>query len=179
MASAVGGYVSTFGKDEPMGSYDDIDQARIFFLVGSNTAEAHPVIFDQILLNRERHRVTIGTPEEIITSDNVDEQTFRTASVLELPTASEEDPEKGNGQEKKEKKDEDKDKEKKDKTELVESDAMTRRVWWIDGYIPIAKRLALATDLPIWIKAQDEKNFQFERDIHDSCFHENRQKGHF
>ena len=28
-----------------------------------------------------------------------------------------------------------KDKEKKDKTELVESDAMARRVWWIDGYI--------------------------------------------
>ncbi len=49
MASAVGGYVTTFGKDEPMGSYDDIDHAQTFFLVGSNTAEAHPVIFDRIL----------------------------------------------------------------------------------------------------------------------------------
>jgi nitrate reductase NapA len=54
MASAVGGYVSTFGKDEPMGCYDDIAAAKCFFLVGSNTAESHPVIFDQILLNRER-----------------------------------------------------------------------------------------------------------------------------
>ena len=54
MASAVGGYVSTFGKDEPMGSYDDIEHARVFFLVGSNTAECHPVIFDQILVNRQQ-----------------------------------------------------------------------------------------------------------------------------
>ncbi len=49
MASAVGGYVTTFGKDEPMGSYDDIDYAQTFFIVGSNTAESHPVIFDRIL----------------------------------------------------------------------------------------------------------------------------------
>ena len=56
MASAVGGYVSTFAKDEPMGCYDDIDHARVFFLVGSNTAECHPVIFDRILENRQRRR---------------------------------------------------------------------------------------------------------------------------
>jgi nitrate reductase NapA len=55
MASAVGGYVSTFGKDEPMGCYDDIDHAKVFFLVGSNTAECHPVIFDQILARKEAH----------------------------------------------------------------------------------------------------------------------------
>ncbi len=56
MASAVGGYVTTFGKDEPMGCYDDIDHAKVFFLVGSNTAECHPVIFDQIIANRQKKR---------------------------------------------------------------------------------------------------------------------------
>ena len=56
MASAVGGYVTTFGKDEPMGSYDDIDHARVFFLIGSNTAECHPVIFDRILATRAERR---------------------------------------------------------------------------------------------------------------------------
>ncbi|MCP3978876.1 MAG: molybdopterin-dependent oxidoreductase [bacterium] len=56
MASAVGGYVSTFGKDEPMGCYDDIDHAKVFFLVGSNTAECHPVIFDQILARKQAQR---------------------------------------------------------------------------------------------------------------------------
>lgn len=55
MASAVGGYVTTYGKDEPMGSYDDIDHARTFFLVGSNTAEAHPVIFDRILERKSKN----------------------------------------------------------------------------------------------------------------------------
>ncbi len=45
MASAAVGYVSTFGKDEPMGSYDDIYHADCFFIIGSNMAEAHPVIF--------------------------------------------------------------------------------------------------------------------------------------
>ncbi len=56
MASAVGGYVTTFGKDEPMGCYDDIAHARVFFLVGSNTAECHPVIFDQILARKQASR---------------------------------------------------------------------------------------------------------------------------
>ncbi len=56
MASAVGGYVSTFGKDEPMGCYDDIEHAEVFFLVGSNTAESHPVLFDRILMNRQSGR---------------------------------------------------------------------------------------------------------------------------
>lgn len=64
MVSAVGGYVSTYGKDEPMGSYDDIEHARVFFLIGTNTAEAHPVIFDQILINRQK-----GKKAKIITLD--------------------------------------------------------------------------------------------------------------
>ncbi|MCP4349251.1 MAG: nitrate reductase [Desulfobacterales bacterium] len=48
MASAVGGYVTTFGKDEPCGSFDDIENATCFFLIGSNTSECHPVIFKKI-----------------------------------------------------------------------------------------------------------------------------------
>ena len=67
MASAVGGYVSTYGKDEPMGSYDDIDDAQVFFLVGSNTAESHPVIFDRILVNRQsgkRAKVIVIDPRK-------------------------------------------------------------------------------------------------------------------
>ncbi|MDP6539447.1 MAG: nitrate reductase [Planctomycetota bacterium] len=60
MASAVGGYVSTYGKDEPMGSYDDIDHANVFFLIGSNAAECHPVIFDRIMARKqESNRVMV------------------------------------------------------------------------------------------------------------------------
>ncbi len=53
MASAVGGYVTTYGKDEPMGCYEDIDAADVFFLVGTNTAEAHPILFQRIARRKE------------------------------------------------------------------------------------------------------------------------------
>ncbi|RMD99233.1 MAG: twin-arginine translocation signal domain-containing protein, partial [Calditrichaeota bacterium] len=42
MASAVGGYLTSFGSDEPVGSYDDLDTAELFLIIGSNTAECHP-----------------------------------------------------------------------------------------------------------------------------------------
>ena len=48
MASAVGGYVSTFGTDEPAGSYADIEKAKTFFIVGSNMSECHPIIFRRV-----------------------------------------------------------------------------------------------------------------------------------
>jgi len=56
MASAVGGYTTTFGKDEPMGLYEDIDHADVFFLVGTNTAEAHPIIFQRIVRRKQANR---------------------------------------------------------------------------------------------------------------------------
>jgi nitrate reductase NapA len=52
MASAVGGYVTTFGKDEPMGLYEDIDHADVMLLVGSNAAEAHPILFERMARRR-------------------------------------------------------------------------------------------------------------------------------
>ncbi|MCP4658247.1 MAG: molybdopterin-dependent oxidoreductase, partial [bacterium] len=53
MASAVGGYLTSYGKDEPMGCYEDIDHADTFFLIGSNTAEAHPILFRRIVQRKE------------------------------------------------------------------------------------------------------------------------------
>jgi len=49
MASAVGGYMTTFGSDEPVGSYADIEQANCIFIVGSNASECHPVLFRRIM----------------------------------------------------------------------------------------------------------------------------------
>jgi nitrate reductase NapA len=48
MASAVAGFAQTFGKDEPMGSYDDIEKTDAFFVLGANMAECHPVLFTRI-----------------------------------------------------------------------------------------------------------------------------------
>lgn len=53
MASAVGGYVTTYGKDEPCGSYDDIDAATCFFIIGSNTSECHPILFKRIAKRKQ------------------------------------------------------------------------------------------------------------------------------
>jgi nitrate reductase (cytochrome) len=48
MATAVYGFMRTFGADEPMGCYDDIEAADAFVLWGSNMAEMHPVLWARI-----------------------------------------------------------------------------------------------------------------------------------
>ncbi|WP_371378121.1 nitrate reductase catalytic subunit NapA [Thalassotalea aquiviva] len=48
MASAVVGFMRTFGIDEPMGCYDDIEAADAFVLWGSNMAEMHPILWTRI-----------------------------------------------------------------------------------------------------------------------------------
>ncbi len=53
MASAVTGFMTSFGLDEPMGCYDDIDHADVFVTWGNNMAEMHPVLFSRMLANRK------------------------------------------------------------------------------------------------------------------------------
>jgi nitrate reductase NapA len=48
MASAVVGFMRHFGIDEPMGCYDDLEQADVFALWGSNMAEMHPILWSRI-----------------------------------------------------------------------------------------------------------------------------------
>ncbi len=56
MASAVTGFVTTFGMDEPMGCYDDLDRADVFVLWGNNMAEMHPVLFSRVLERKRAAR---------------------------------------------------------------------------------------------------------------------------
>src|SRR3954468_6184182 len=48
MASAAVGFMRTFGMDERMGCYDDIEAADAFVLWGSNMAEMHPVLWTRV-----------------------------------------------------------------------------------------------------------------------------------
>ncbi|VEG71863.1 nitrate reductase [[Pasteurella] aerogenes] len=48
MASAAVAFMRTFGMDEPMGCYNDIEQADAFVLWGSNMAEMHPILWSRI-----------------------------------------------------------------------------------------------------------------------------------
>ena len=60
MASAVTGFVSTYGVDEPAGCYDDLDKADVIILWGNNPAEMHPVLFSRIVDRRSRgEKVTL------------------------------------------------------------------------------------------------------------------------
>ena len=55
MASAVTGFMRSFGIDEPMGCYDDFEHADAFVLWGSNMAEMHPVLWTRITDRRLSH----------------------------------------------------------------------------------------------------------------------------
>ena len=54
MSSAVAAYKRAFGTDTVPCSYDDIEQARLITLVGSNTAWCHPVITSASLWPKKR-----------------------------------------------------------------------------------------------------------------------------
>ena len=54
MASAVTGFLTSFGADEPMGCYEDIEHADVFVTWGNNMAEMHPVLFSRMLASRKR-----------------------------------------------------------------------------------------------------------------------------
>ena len=59
MASAVTGFLTTFGADEPMGCYEDIDHADVFVTWGNNMAEMHPVLFSRMLDRRLKNKGTL------------------------------------------------------------------------------------------------------------------------
>lgn len=49
MASAGSGYKLSLGADGPPGSYQDFDHTDLFFVIGSNMADCHPILFLRML----------------------------------------------------------------------------------------------------------------------------------
>ena len=54
MASAVTGFLATYGVDEPAGCYDDLDSCDVMIMWGNNPAEMHPVLFSRVIDRRSR-----------------------------------------------------------------------------------------------------------------------------
>ena len=52
MASSVAGHKRAYGSDTVPGLYEDLDQADLIVLVGSNAAWCHPVLFQRMQKNR-------------------------------------------------------------------------------------------------------------------------------
>ena len=65
MASAVTGFLATYGVDEPAGCYDDLDACDVLIMWGNNPAEMHPVLFSRVIDRRSRGEkitlIDIGT----------------------------------------------------------------------------------------------------------------------
>lgn len=53
MSSSVAGHKRAFGSDTVPGCYEDLEQADLIILVGSNLAWCHPILFQRILKARE------------------------------------------------------------------------------------------------------------------------------
>src|ERR1700722_11128257 len=49
MASAGSGYKLSLGADGPTGSYQDFDRADVFFVIGANMADCHPILFMRMM----------------------------------------------------------------------------------------------------------------------------------
>ncbi len=53
MSSAVSGYLQSLGTDGPPCCYEDLDLTDCAFLIGTNTAECHPILFNRL---RRHHK---------------------------------------------------------------------------------------------------------------------------
>jgi assimilatory nitrate reductase catalytic subunit len=59
MASSVAGHRRAFGADTVPGCYEDLDEADLLVLVGSNAAWCHPVLFQRMLVNKQQRGARI------------------------------------------------------------------------------------------------------------------------
>lgn len=72
MSSAVVGYKRAFGADAVPCNYEDLEQAELIVLVGSNTAWCHPIAFQRIRRAKERNpdtKVVVIDPRQTSTCD--------------------------------------------------------------------------------------------------------------
>ena len=74
MASSVAGHRRAFGSDTVPGLYEDLDQADLIVLVGSNAAWCHPVLFQRMLKNKQERgaRIVVIDPRRTSTSEDAD-----------------------------------------------------------------------------------------------------------
>ncbi|MBB4859994.1 assimilatory nitrate reductase catalytic subunit [Novosphingobium chloroacetimidivorans] len=74
MASAVAAHNRAFGEDVVPCSYEDLEEADLILLVGSNTAWCHPVIWQRIEAAREKRgtRLVVIDPRRTETAEQAD-----------------------------------------------------------------------------------------------------------
>lgn len=74
MASAGTGYKLSLGADGPPGSYQDLDRADVFFVIGSNMADCHPILFLRMMdrVKSAGAKLIVVDPRRTATADRAD-----------------------------------------------------------------------------------------------------------
>ncbi len=74
MSSSVAGHVRAFGSDTVPGTYEDLEQADLVVLVGSNLAWCHPVLYQRLMAAREARgtRLVVVDPRRTATAEAAD-----------------------------------------------------------------------------------------------------------
>ncbi|MEM7761149.1 MAG: molybdopterin-dependent oxidoreductase, partial [Cyanobacteria bacterium P01_A01_bin.40] len=74
-SSAVAGYIQSLGSDGPPSCYDDLELTDCAFLIGTNTAECHPIVYNRLRLHHKRNRkvkMIVVDPRETKTAKDAD-----------------------------------------------------------------------------------------------------------
>lgn len=70
MASAGSGYKLSLGADAPPGSYDDFDRTDLFFVIGANMADCHPILFLRMMDRvKQGARLIVVDPRRTATAE--------------------------------------------------------------------------------------------------------------
>jgi sulfite reductase (NADPH) flavoprotein alpha-component len=73
MSSAASGYKLSLGADGPPGSYDDFDAADLFFVIGANMADCHPILFLRLMDRvKEGAKLIVVDPRRNTTAEKAD-----------------------------------------------------------------------------------------------------------
>ena len=73
MSSAASGYKLSLGADGPPGSYQDFDKADLFFVIGANMADCHPILFLRMMDRvKAGAKLIVVDPRRNATADKAD-----------------------------------------------------------------------------------------------------------
>jgi sulfite reductase (NADPH) flavoprotein alpha-component len=73
MASAGAGYKLSFGSDAPPGSYQDFDHSDLFFVIGANMADCHPILYLRMMDRvKAGAKLIVVDPRRTLTAEKSD-----------------------------------------------------------------------------------------------------------